>query len=55
MAVGLRGWSLALCITFLYIRSTSPKIVEGTLSTKEVQYSISLRKRIIPAAPKLQN
>ncbi|XP_020621523.1 transmembrane protein 145-like [Orbicella faveolata] len=35
MATGLRCWPLAFCITLLHIRSTYPKIVEGTLSTKE--------------------
>lgn len=36
MATGVRCWPLAFCITLLHIRSTFPKIVEGTLSTKEV-------------------
>ncbi|KAL9965054.1 hypothetical protein ACROYT_G028781 [Oculina patagonica] len=35
MAKGLGLWPLALCITLLHIRTTRPKIVEGTLSTKE--------------------
>ncbi|KAJ7382299.1 hypothetical protein OS493_035880 [Desmophyllum pertusum] len=35
MATGFRAWPLALCITLLYVRSTSPKIVTGTLNTKE--------------------
>ena len=38
MATRLRFWPLALCITLLHVRSTSTKIVEGTLSTKQVQY-----------------
>ena len=36
MATGPRPWLITFCITLIYVKRTCPKIVEGTIDTKEV-------------------
>ncbi|RMX60692.1 hypothetical protein pdam_00014526 [Pocillopora damicornis] len=35
MATGPRPWLITFCITLIYVKRTCPKIVEGTIDTKE--------------------